>query len=70
MIKREEWEVTPDIGQKPYLHTDGCGTIAPSLGRRIWEKSLSERPELDQYIEPFVVWVSHAQGATLVSDSL
>ncbi|KAG5645067.1 hypothetical protein DXG03_007157 [Asterophora parasitica] len=35
-IHRGEWEETPDLGEKPYEHTDGVGTISKALGVRIW----------------------------------
>ncbi|KAH8826875.1 RdRP-domain-containing protein [Flagelloscypha sp. PMI_526] len=47
-----EWIVTKDLGVKPYLHTDGVGTISLTLGRRLWESQLADRPGLGQYQEP------------------
>jgi hypothetical protein len=37
-IRRDQWEEVPDLGQKPYLHTDGMilridGSTVDSLGR-------------------------------------
>lgn len=35
-IHYTEWEEVDDLGHKPYLFTDGVGTIAKSLGDQIW----------------------------------
>ncbi|KAG6844915.1 hypothetical protein H0H87_002399 [Tephrocybe sp. NHM501043] len=35
-IRANEWEEVADLGSKPYLFTDGVGTISKSLGDRIW----------------------------------
>ncbi|KAG6883057.1 hypothetical protein C0993_008118 [Termitomyces sp. T159_Od127] len=35
-IRNTEWEEVDDLGQKPYLFTDGVGTIAKSLGDEFW----------------------------------
>ncbi|KAK0447465.1 RNA dependent RNA polymerase-domain-containing protein [Desarmillaria tabescens] len=37
-IRRDQWTVVEDLGLKPYLHTDGAGTISESLGDEIWER--------------------------------
>jgi len=42
-ISRDQWENVPDLGQKPYLHTDGVGTISKQLGDKIWEALCAER---------------------------
>nr|KAF9074881.1 RNA dependent RNA polymerase-domain-containing protein [Rhodocollybia butyracea] len=36
-IRKGEWEIIPDMGKEPYLHTDGVGTISEGLGDEIWE---------------------------------
>ncbi|THH29583.1 hypothetical protein EUX98_g4606 [Antrodiella citrinella] len=35
-IKRDQWEEVDDLGQDPYLFTDGVGTVSPRLGDMIW----------------------------------
>lgn len=35
-IKRDQWEVVDDLGEEPYLFTDGVGTISKELGDMIW----------------------------------
>ncbi|KAG7092804.1 hypothetical protein E1B28_009121 [Marasmius oreades] len=35
-IQRDEWEIVDDLGDEPYLFTDGVGTIAESLADEIW----------------------------------
>ncbi|KAG2020116.1 calcium ion transporter [Coprinopsis cinerea AmutBmut pab1-1] len=35
-IRRGEWEDVDDLGEKPYLFTDGVGTISSALADRIW----------------------------------
>lgn len=36
-IRREHWEEMDDLGEKPYLYTDGVGTISEELGDLIWQ---------------------------------
>ncbi|KAF6763917.1 RNA dependent RNA polymerase-domain-containing protein [Ephemerocybe angulata] len=36
-VHRNNWEEVPDLGNKPYLFTDGVGTISKDLRDRIWE---------------------------------
>jgi len=36
-VHRNNWEEVPDLGQEPYLFTDGVGTISKDLGDRIWQ---------------------------------
>ena len=36
-ITRDQWEEMPDLGEEPYLFTDGVGTISQELGDKIWE---------------------------------
>lgn len=42
-ISRDQWEEIPDLGDEPYLFTDGVGTISEELGKRIWEKLCETR---------------------------
>ena len=44
-IKRDQWEVVPDIGTEPHLHTDGQGTISPGLRDLIWDALLEAWPD-------------------------
>lgn len=44
-ITREQWDVINDLGEEPYLHTDGQGTISPGLRDRIWEVLVEDSPE-------------------------
>jgi RNA-dependent RNA polymerase len=37
-IRREDLSEIDDIGQEPYLFTDGVGTISRQLGAMIWEE--------------------------------
>lgn len=37
-VRRDEWEEVPDLGEEPYLFTDGVGTISKRLGDRIWRQ--------------------------------
>lgn len=36
-LSRHEWDIMPDLGEDPYLHTDGVGTISEELRDEIWE---------------------------------
>ena len=35
-IRRENWEMVEDLGKKPYLFTDGVGTISEGLAKDVW----------------------------------
>ncbi|OBZ75664.1 RNA-dependent RNA polymerase 1 [Grifola frondosa] len=48
-IRRDQWEEVPDLGEAPYLFTDGVGTISMELGDLIWEALCKERPESQRY---------------------
>jgi RNA-dependent RNA polymerase len=37
-IRRDQWEEVMDLGNEPYLFTDGVGTISKALGEEIWQK--------------------------------
>ena len=45
-IKRAEWEEIDDLGEDPYLFTDGVGTISMELGDMIWEALCSAKEDL------------------------
>ena len=45
IVTRDQWEEIPDMGDKPYLFTDGVGTISVELGDMIWEKLREQMPE-------------------------
>lgn len=53
-IRRNEWEEVPDLGEEPYLFTDGAGTISKALGDRIWDK-LCEAKRSPGTLKPSVV---------------
>ena len=42
-IRRDQWEEVEDLGQEPYLHTDGVGTISLQLSDMIWEALCTAR---------------------------
>ncbi|OCH86893.1 RdRP-domain-containing protein [Obba rivulosa] len=44
-ITRDQWELMPELGEAPYLYTDGVGTISPELGDKIWEALCAAAPE-------------------------
>ncbi|KAF8643903.1 hypothetical protein AX16_008919 [Volvariella volvacea WC 439] len=44
-IRRNQWEEVEDLGNKPYLFTDGVGTISQALGDRIWAELCRTRRE-------------------------
>lgn len=37
-IRREDFEEIEDLGEKPYIYTDGVGTISRELGTMIWDE--------------------------------
>ncbi|EKM55297.1 uncharacterized protein PHACADRAFT_173398 [Phanerochaete carnosa HHB-10118-sp] len=44
-ITRDQWEQMDDLGEEPYLFTDGVGTISSELGDMIWEALCSARDD-------------------------
>ena len=51
-LMKGEWEDMDDLGEKPYLFTDGVGTISKELGSRIWEALCKERQNRTNVLEP------------------
>ena len=51
-LVKGEWEDMDDLGDKPYLFTDGVGTISKELGSRIWEALCKERQNRTNALEP------------------
>ena len=49
-ITPDQWEKVPDMGNEPYLFTDGVGTISPKLGEMIWEALCDAKEDL-KYLE-------------------
>lgn len=49
---RDEWEDMDDLGEKPYLFTDGVGTISKELGSKIWEALRGEHQNKANALEP------------------
>ncbi|CDO73610.1 hypothetical protein BN946_scf185014.g80 [Trametes cinnabarina] len=45
-ITRKQWEEMPDLGESPYLFTDGVGTISKELGDMIWEALCTAKESL------------------------
>ncbi|RXW18615.1 hypothetical protein EST38_g7238 [Candolleomyces aberdarensis] len=43
VIHRNNWEEVDDLGEEPYLFTDGVGTISKDLAERIWEEMCKKR---------------------------
>ena len=45
-IRRDQWDDDmEDLGEKPYLHTDGQGTISPGLRDLIWDVLVEAGPD-------------------------
>ncbi|KAL0581139.1 hypothetical protein V5O48_000928 [Marasmius crinis-equi] len=42
-IRRDEWQMMDDLGQEPYLFTDGVGVISESLANEIWAALCADR---------------------------
>jgi len=51
-LVRGEWEDMEDLGEEPYLFTDGVGTISKELGSKIWEALCKERQNRTASLEP------------------
>ncbi|PCH37887.1 hypothetical protein WOLCODRAFT_65369 [Wolfiporia cocos MD-104 SS10] len=43
-IQRHQWSEMEDMGDKPYIFTDGVGTISTQLGDMIWDALCEQRP--------------------------
>jgi RNA-dependent RNA polymerase len=56
-IRRDQWEEISDLGNEPYLHTDGVGTISKALGEKLWQKFCMETPNRAERLEPSAVSV-------------
>lgn len=54
-VLRSQWKEVPDLGQEPYLFTDGVGTISPAFGDRIWAKLCETKPNPGRLIQPSAV---------------
>jgi len=55
-IRRDEWEMMPDLGSEPYLFTDGVGTISKALSNRIWNKLCeTRRGDYSNVVQPSAV---------------
>lgn len=44
-ITSGQWEVMEDLGEDPYWHTDGVGTISQQLGDMIWDALCESKDE-------------------------
>lgn len=44
-IRRDQWEEVADLGDEPYIFTDGVGTISKELGDMIWGALCEGRDE-------------------------
>ncbi|KAI0775229.1 RdRP-domain-containing protein [Trametes elegans] len=44
-IRRDQWDRIEDLGEEPYWHTDGQGTISPGLRDEIWEVLVKAQPD-------------------------
>ena len=48
-ISHDQCEEMPDMGEEPYLFTDGVGTISPKLGEMIWEALCTAKEDLRRH---------------------
>ncbi|KIM48826.1 hypothetical protein M413DRAFT_437999 [Hebeloma cylindrosporum] len=51
-IRKNEWDIMPDLGKDPYLFTDGVGTISKALGDRIWAVLCKDKRNPGYTIQP------------------
>lgn len=66
-ITREQWEQVEDLGNEPYLFTDGVGTISEELGDMIWNALCEGRDEnYKKNVKPSVVSSSPISTDTLL----
>jgi len=42
-IRKDQWEEVADLGEEPYLYTDGVGTISKRLAQEIWKTLCKDR---------------------------
>ena len=67
-ITKSQWEEIGDMGEEPYLFTDGVGTISRDLADMIWEALCSAKPDLLQ-LEHKPCAVSVLQGSSYTAES-
>ena len=65
-LLKGEWEDMDDIGEKPYLFTDGVGTISKELGARIWEALCEERQNRVNALEPSAYQIRFLGSVVLI----
>ncbi|KAF4614826.1 hypothetical protein D9613_002724 [Agrocybe pediades] len=71
-ICKEEWEEVPDLGEDPYLHTDGVGTISPELRDRIWAKLCETKRNTAVLLKPWAFQIRFLgyKGVVVVDETL
>ena len=65
-IRRDEWERVPDLGSKPYLFTDGVGTISQKLADRIFKELTKDSQDSWNQIKPSAVSTAHLSSSYLI----
>ncbi|KAF9481150.1 RdRP-domain-containing protein [Pholiota conissans] len=51
-IRRSEWKEVPDLGNDPYLFTDGVGSISETLGNEIWAELCKAKRNPENLLQP------------------
>jgi RNA-dependent RNA polymerase len=55
-----------DIGEKPYIFTDGVGTISKELGSKIWGALCEDRQNRTTLLEPSAYQIRFLGSVALV----
>jgi RNA-dependent RNA polymerase len=56
-IRKSEWMEVPDLGEEPYLFTDGVGAISKALGDKIWAELCETKHNPENLIQPSAVTI-------------
>ena len=65
-IRRDQWDEMEDLGTKPYLHTDGQGTISIMLRDLIWDVLVKAAPEKMRLLKPWAVSCVGCRGLCVI----
>jgi RNA-dependent RNA polymerase len=68
-LERDEWEDMNDLGEKPYIFTDGVGTISKELGSKIWAALCEDRQNRTNLLEPSAYQIRFLGSVVLIYSS-
>ncbi|KAK7041563.1 hypothetical protein VNI00_009150 [Paramarasmius palmivorus] len=69
-IRRDQWEIVPDVGNEPYLFTDGIGSISEELRNRIENKLNEDHDRLNIVPSAYQIRILGFKGVVAVDQKL